>query len=298
MTGFLGRYLAQGLLRAGAHVVGIARRPERGADLAADGVELRSADLLDPVALGSAVRGVDAIVSNASVAVGQPARGSVRTHAEREVRAIGNLVDALVDTGQRRFVHISSVAVYRDVPVFRVGRETDPLRGMQRNVASWFFSRGYGEAKAAVEHMLQKRELDLTSIRPGPIYGAGDDKLLGAWARWVSGRVAFVPDVAVPFVHAADVAQGVVAALAEPSAIGRAYNLTGPSIRLGEAVHTLRKVTSRRGLVLRIPMPVGVHWDNTAARADLGVSFRSIEAGLVESFRPRARVRSTIDPSF
>ncbi|MEM6929665.1 MAG: NAD(P)H-binding protein, partial [Myxococcota bacterium] len=167
-TGFLGRHLVRALERAGARVVGLVRRPDRGADLVERGVELRRADLCDETSLREALAGLDAVVSNASIAVTRAPRGSVADHAQLEARTIRGLARAALHRGIRRFVHISSVAVYRRVPLGRPGVEDDPRRGARRNLASWFFVRGYGEAKAAAEEALwNEPDLALTVLRPG-----------------------------------------------------------------------------------------------------------------------------------
>lgn len=249
------------------------------------GVELRKADLRDEDALRRALTGVDAVVSNASIAVGRSPQGSVRDHAELEAQIMVGLARAARDAGSPRFIHISSVAVYRDVPLFRPGQESAPLRGMQRNLASLFFSRGYGEAKATAEKALWNQSgLSLTVLRPGPVYGSGDHKVLVDWGKWLLGRWAVVPNAHIPFVHAGDVATAVVGALANSDTIGRAYNVTGPPLAIADAARILRSIRGIEGPVVGIPVPVRVSWDNAAARRDLGVSFRTIEAGLQESF--------------
>ena len=53
-TGFLGRYLVDGLLARGARVIGVVRNPGRVPELAARGVELRQADLAERDRLGAA----------------------------------------------------------------------------------------------------------------------------------------------------------------------------------------------------------------------------------------------------
>ena len=283
-TGFVGRHIARGLVAAGARVVGIVRRPERGADLARAGVELRRADLLDPVALAEAMGGLDALVSNASIAVARDPDGRVREHAQLETSAVLGAVRVARDRGVDRIVHISSVAVYRRVPVGRPGLESDPRRGMRRNLASWFFRRGYGEAKAQVEDALWAEPgLRLTVLRPGPVYGSGDVKVLEQWGRWLRGPFAVVPDVAVPFVHAGDVADAVTRALACVDCIGLAYNVTGQAQSIASITRVFRRLIGAGGPTIAIPLPITVEWSNDAIRRDLGLVFRSIESGIAES---------------
>ena len=68
-SGMIGVYLCRSLLRAGAHVVGVVRNPEKAAFLAAEGVEFRKADLADTAALTAAFQGCDAVIANAAMYV-------------------------------------------------------------------------------------------------------------------------------------------------------------------------------------------------------------------------------------
>jgi NAD(P)H dehydrogenase (quinone) len=73
-TGHLGRLVVTGLLDAGvpaAEVVAVVRTPERAADLAERGVQVRRADYTDAAALGSALQGVDRLLLVSGSEVGQ-----------------------------------------------------------------------------------------------------------------------------------------------------------------------------------------------------------------------------------
>src|SRR3954447_25116112 len=58
-TGFIGNRLARELLRQGHEVRALVRDPDRAADLAQAGVELRTGDVTRPETLRGAGRGVD-----------------------------------------------------------------------------------------------------------------------------------------------------------------------------------------------------------------------------------------------
>ena len=73
-TGHLGRLVVTGLLDAGvpaAEVVAVVRTPERAADLAERGVQVRRADYTDAAALETALQGVDRLLLVSGSEVGQ-----------------------------------------------------------------------------------------------------------------------------------------------------------------------------------------------------------------------------------
>jgi NAD(P)H dehydrogenase (quinone) len=73
-TGHLGRLVVASLLDRGvdpSSVVALVRSPEKAADIAARGVELRQADYTRPETLASALRGVDRLLLISSSEVGQ-----------------------------------------------------------------------------------------------------------------------------------------------------------------------------------------------------------------------------------
>ena len=73
-SGHLGRLVVTGLLDAGvpaAEVVAVVRTPERAADLAARGVQVRQADYDDPAALQAALQGTDRLLLVSGSEVGQ-----------------------------------------------------------------------------------------------------------------------------------------------------------------------------------------------------------------------------------
>jgi NAD(P)H dehydrogenase (quinone) len=73
-TGHLGRLVVTGLLDAGvpaAEVVAVVRTPERAADLAERGVQVRRADYGDAAALETALQGVDRLLLVSGSEVGQ-----------------------------------------------------------------------------------------------------------------------------------------------------------------------------------------------------------------------------------
>jgi NAD(P)H dehydrogenase (quinone) len=96
-TGHLGRLVVTGLLDAGvpaAEVVAVVRTPEKAADLAERGVQVRQADYTDPAALQAALQGVDRLLLVSGSEVGQ--RVAQHTNVLQAATAAG--VDLVVYT--------------------------------------------------------------------------------------------------------------------------------------------------------------------------------------------------------
>lgn len=70
-TGQLGRLVVEGLLKKGADVVAAVRDPEKAAEFAARGVQVRRADYDDPASLATAFAGADKVLLISSSTPGQ-----------------------------------------------------------------------------------------------------------------------------------------------------------------------------------------------------------------------------------
>ncbi|TAI63761.1 SDR family oxidoreductase [Bradyrhizobium sp. Leo170] len=96
-TGQLGRLVIAELLRIapGAHPIGIVRDPVAGKDLAARGVELRTANYEDPAAVEAALTGADKVLLISSSEIGQ------------RVRQHGHVIDAAKAAGVKLLAYTS-----------------------------------------------------------------------------------------------------------------------------------------------------------------------------------------------
>lgn len=286
-TGFLGSHLADAALGVGLPVVAAVRTPARAVSLAARGVTVAAADLADRDALTAAFAGCSAVIANAALAAGWTPQAP---EAFQAANVIGteNTLRAAHAAGVRRVIYISSVAIYRSA-LTTLRDEDFP----QRDPADTRFelmqlvtNPHYARTKAAAEHaawrIADELGLQLTTLRPGPIYGSRDPKLTARYAQWMTRRVLPVPTLALPHVHAGDVAEAALRALERPASIGRAYNVTGESVGIYELLRAWRRQTGAGPWLLPIPVPVRVAFDNRRVQSELGLRFRSLEDGLQE----------------
>ncbi len=214
-SGNVGTALLRRLAHDGRHdVVGVVRRPPAHAS----GVDWQSVDLAlpDTERLRAAMSRADAVV--------HLAWGFQPSHRESYLRALGvggtsRVIDAVIATGVPHLVHMSSVGAYSprrdDAPV----DESWPTEGVRTSM--------YSRHKSAAERLLDHLERDdpsvtVTRLRPG-IVGQRDagSALLryGLPGIVPAGALDHVPvlpldkRLAIPMVHADDVADAIVRAL-------------------------------------------------------------------------------------
>ncbi len=174
-TGFLGGHVMRRALESGHAVRALARRPQPPRD----GVEWVAGSLDDAASLRLLCDGTDAVIHVAGVVNGDAATFD----AGNRVGTVAMLAAA----GDRRFVHVSSLAA----------------RAPQLS--------NYGASKRAAEEAVVAAALDWRIVRPPAIYGPGDtDNLeLFRMARW--GVVPLPPGGRMSVIHAEDMARLIVA---------------------------------------------------------------------------------------
>lgn len=201
--GFIGRYAAQVLLKAGARVRIAQRDPRRAWFLKPLGglgqTQFVAADIRDPGQVAAAVAGADAVVNLVGVLKGD-------FHG-LHVDGAGHVAEAARAAGAGALVHVSAI-----------GADPD---------AESRYARTKGEGEAAVRAAFP----DATILRPSIVFGPEDDFVnrFAAMARMLpvvpvlSGKTRFQP------IFAADLGRAIAGAALDPGAHGgRIYELGGP----------------------------------------------------------------------
>ena len=185
-TGVIGSRAVAQLRRAGHDVTGIARTPEKAAQLRRAGATPVSVSLFDPDALRAAVAGHDAVVNLATKipSLAQAARDSAWAENTR-IRTEGsrNLVDAAIAAGAEVFVQESIAFIYGehgdawiDANTTDVATSpfTEPAQAAEANAASIHRQRWTGSG-VAVRHVPGRREqahrVDLRRRPQGCVHG-------------------------------------------------------------------------------------------------------------------------------
>ena len=231
--GFIGRYVAQELLAAGARVRIAQRDPREALFLKPLGglgqIQFVAADVRKPETIARAVAGADAVVNLA---------GSFVKMEAVLVAGAKAVAEAAAAAGVANLVHISAIGADPESPA------------------------AYGRAKAAGEAAVKAAFPAATILRPSIIFGR-EDQFVNRFAAMISALAALPVPVPVPVlragtrfqpVYVADVAQAVVVALGDPSAAGKVFELGGPDIvSMGGLIRWIAEAIGRDPAILELP---------------------------------------------
>lgn len=285
-TGFLGSHLVEAVLESGQRARGVVRSPEKATPHArAQGsAEFVKGDLGDRDSLRHAFTGADVVVANAALSTRRAA--AWRDFEAANLGGVENTLRAAADAGVTRVVMISTIAVYRarlgrpngvDTPLLTNGSIPFTTSMLTTN---WRYSLSKARGEALAWRLAGELGIDLTVLRPGPIYGPRDTKLTAMYAGWMQRRITFAPTVKMPHVHAGDVARGVIGAIGNPASAGRAYNVTGPVASIHEVLTHWKRLTGKGPVLIPIPLPLSMSFDDSESTRDLSFSARTIEDGV------------------
>ncbi|HEX3274070.1 MAG TPA: NAD-dependent epimerase/dehydratase family protein [Gemmatimonadales bacterium] len=245
-TGFVGSHLTEALRRRGDEVTILARSASKAAALAPLGVRVVAGDLADRAAVAEGLRDQDVVYHVA---------GLVAARSEAEFLAANrdgsrDLAEAAALAGVRRFVLVSSMAAAG--PTIK-GR---PLRGDEapRPVTA------YGRSKLAGEQAVTATGLDWTIVRPPMVYGPRDHEVLKVFRLARLGLAPVLGDGGqeLSAVHAADLAEALVAAGTHDVAVGRMYYACHPEVFTGaELSRAVGRAMGRTVALVRVPSSIG-----------------------------------------
>jgi uncharacterized protein YbjT (DUF2867 family) len=251
-TGRVGGALAPLLKRAGAQVVALVRDPARAKPLAAQGIELRQADLADPASLPKALKGIDkAFLATAN----SPDQAALES----------NLIQAAAAAGVGHIVKLSAQPAGMVPP------------------------RSFGVQHREAEIALELSGVPFTVLRPHVFM---QSLLMFADAIRKEGRFrAPIKAGRVALVDVRDVAAVAALCLADDGHKGKAYILTGPrAIDFFEIARLIGQARGRNvvfkpmpAFVARLTMPhaTGLPRWHTSAAVDLYVALERGAQGLM-----------------
>jgi nucleoside-diphosphate-sugar epimerase len=236
-AGFTGLSLALSLVAAGHRVRGLVRNRERAAALERAGVATVVGDIRDPSVVREAVQGIDTVHHLAAVF----RRAGVPDSEYREVHvdATRQLIELSAAAGVSRMVHCSTVGVHGSVSEEAPATEDAPFHPGD----IYQLTKLEGEQMAL--ETADRTGVPLTVIRPGPIYGPGDKRLLKLIGGVARRRFTLLGDGSPRFqmVYVDDLTEGFRLAAESPAAAGRTYIMTGNEApTLNELVHEIAGV--------------------------------------------------------
>ena len=229
--GFIGRYVAQELLAAGARVRIAQRDPREALFLKPLGglgqIQFVAADVRKPDTIARAVAGADGVVNLA---------GSFSDRDAVMVRGAGAVAEAAASAGVGNLVHVSAIGADPESPS------------------------AYGRAKAGGEAAIRAAFPAATILRPSTVFGR-EDAFVNRFAAMIAGfPIIPVLRAGARFqpVYVADVAQAAKAALGNAAVAGKTLELGGPDVlTMGALIRWIAGAIGRDPAILELPDMVG-----------------------------------------
>jgi nucleoside-diphosphate-sugar epimerase len=247
-SGFTGRVLARRLARDGAQVRVIVRdasrwRPE--SDQAS--IEVVEGDICDQRPVADAMRGVETVFHLAALyrVAGVPDQAYWDVH----VTGTANLLAAARAAGVGRFVHCSTVGVHGHI-------EEPPADETYRVAPADEYQRSKLEGERIALRCHRETGFPVAVIRPTPIYGPGDMRLLklfrlaGMRPRIVlgSGQIYY------HMVHVDDLVDGFLLAADADAAVGEVFIVGGEEVlTLNQLLDLIAATLGASGRTLHLP---------------------------------------------
>ncbi len=254
-NGFLGRHVVAEFLRRGESVRALVRPAAKVEGLGwPAGVEVARGDLRASRDLEAAFEGVDALVHLAAAV-----KGGEDAQFAASVVGTERLLGAMARTATRRLVLASSFSVYDWGLVRGELTEESPVEA-----GPGLYERdGYAVAKVWQERVARRlaaaRGWDLTVLRPGFIWGRGNEYLAGLGQKVGPVHLAFGGSTRLPLTHVANCAHCFVEATLNPKAIGQTFNVVDDAgTPVKQYLRDYLRGTGARGRGVSIPYPLAM----------------------------------------
>lgn len=264
-TGALGPRVVQALCKAGQRVRAFSLHFDPDLRFPT-GVESVTGDIMDATALRHAMQDMDAVVHLAALLhITDPAPETLDLYEMINVRGTQHVVQAALDTGVRRIVLASTIAVYGPGQ----GRVLDEHSLPQPDSA-------YARSKLAAEQItLQACDREGRAVgvvlRLGAVYGS---RVKGNYERLVHAldRRRFIPigpgRNRRTLVYDRDAGRAFALAVSHTAAAGRLFNVTdGRMHRMFEIIEAICSALGRRPPKLSIPLTLSQLAVNSMERA-------------------------------
>ena len=218
-TGFFGKFLIDELLEDRWTVSVLARHPARARRLP-DGVAVVQGELDDDDAIRTALRDADVLFHLAAATA-----GPWDTHRRVTVEGTRRMLALAREAGVRRFVLVSSIAVY-DKRGLTPGTIVDESARLLPTAAS---AGAYARGKLEAERLAREASaapMEVVIVRPGLIYGEKHLSFNHLGELVGSTRIAYGgPSLLLPLVEARSCAHALVALAKSPRAAGLTYHV-------------------------------------------------------------------------
>lgn len=246
-SGFTGSVLAEKLLEQGHEVRAFVRNKSKMKSPNAHHMEVIESDITDTEAMKRAVEGIEIVYHIA--ALFRQAGVPDQVYWDVNVTATENLLKLSHEAGVKRFVHCSTVGVHGHI-------ENPPADENYRFSPGDIYqiTKLAGEQKALDYY--KETGFPVSVVRPGPIYGVGDLRLLKLFKLAAKSVTPILGDGNIFFnmVYVEDLADIFILASQKEEAIGQVFLGAGPeNMRLNDIVDTIAGILNKPKRKIHLP---------------------------------------------
>ncbi|MGV7983294.1 hypothetical protein C3473_05770 [Mycobacterium kansasii] len=259
-TGLVGSALVECLLAKGHEVRALARNTSDLTHLRTTQAEVVVGDITDYETLPPIVQDVETVFHTAARVT--PGWGRWDEFEKTTVHGTENMLRASAAAGVRRFLHVSSCAVYGDAcqEGDRPVDESTPTIVQKTPLTYYDYAKLLAEQACWKYH--RQGEIQVSMIRIGTAYGPRDKLFCHRVYNQTSFPVMIWPGRANPrysIVYVYDIAELAILAATNDKAVGQVYNVAGPRpVRLKQFTEAM---IDARGVRRHwITMPYAVAW--------------------------------------
>jgi dihydroflavonol-4-reductase len=243
-TGFIGTHLVEQLAQTGHELYCLVRKKSHVSKLKELGIILITGDVTDKASLLEGMKGCDWMINLANIySFWEPNK---QIYNDVNVEGTRNVMEAALETGVSKVVHVSTSVVY--------GRPADDPFTEESAVGPVRFSeyaRTKYEGELIAWELYGKRGLPLVMVYPASVLGPGDPKASGQYIQDLIHRrlpTTVFNDSILTFVHVRNVAESIVRAMEKENNIGGKY-------LVGKHQLALRKINQMISEISGVPLP-------------------------------------------
>ena len=241
-SGFIGRNIYSYLIGKGHNVVGLAHK-----NIIKEQKIIRG-DILDLASLKKAMKNIDLVIHCAALVGGHWAKEMYKVNSE----GTRNVLDVAINAGVKRIVHMSSLAV-ADEYIDHFGDSEDIPYPQE-------FRNHYTSSKIEAERYALKKKEDIKIIilRPGWVWGPGDQNINEFFQMVKDGRFRFIGsgNNLTYFTHIDNILQAIELALfSEKVGSGEIFNITdGVKLTMAKFVNSIAVSLDKPPVTKHVPV--------------------------------------------
>jgi len=306
-NGLLGTNTIIELLNQGHEVVGFLRDKNSFVGGNHKNLKLIEGDILNPKDLASATMGCEYVIHSAAIT--DPNHLGYSEYEMVNVKGTKNVIEEAVKAGVKKLIFVSTANIFGFGTLNQLGNESKEIR---EPFSKSFYSISKKEAQDYALSM--KDKIEIVIVNPSFMIGAFDSKpssgkiILMGYKK----RILLCPPGGKNFVCVTDVSKGIIKAIKQ-GINGETYLFTNENLSFKEFFNLMNKHTGSKPIFITLPkvfllglggvgsflrtlgintafsienmkiLCINSYYSNDKAKAHLGATFNSIEAGISEA---------------